>query len=272
MENYYSILGVEKNATSQEIRSAYRKLALKYHPDVNSSADANEKFLKINRAYQVLIDPNKRRRYDMRLSNKASVAYRQWYRQYYEEVRRERAREKYRRKQAYYVKQKKKAKFRYTKRQLWITWMFSVFAALFGTLIIIDYFLPVSWNQEKVISITTTLMSSHELYPSSYMIHTPQTDFPVEGRSNKKFFPYENTKIFVGKTPLLHIQRFIKFTRNKKQILLDVYYSVYDVFAVFLIVMVSTSFFVIFYRKDKDLIFNFGLLNLLLMILMLALI
>ena len=63
--DYYEILGLNKNATTEEIKKAYRKLALKYHPDRNSSdSNAEKKFKEINEAYQVLGDPEKKARYD----------------------------------------------------------------------------------------------------------------------------------------------------------------------------------------------------------------
>jgi len=63
--DYYEILGLNKDATSEEIKKAYRNLALKYHPDRNSSdSNAEKKFKEINEAYQVLSDPEKRTRYD----------------------------------------------------------------------------------------------------------------------------------------------------------------------------------------------------------------
>jgi len=64
MNDYYSILGVSKNATQKEIKSAYRKLALKWHPDRNKEAGAEEKFKQINQAYGVLSDEKKRQMYD----------------------------------------------------------------------------------------------------------------------------------------------------------------------------------------------------------------
>lgn len=64
-KNYYKVLGIEKNATEEEVKKAYRKMALKYHPDKNKAADAEEKFKQISEAYEVLSDPNKRRIYDL---------------------------------------------------------------------------------------------------------------------------------------------------------------------------------------------------------------
>jgi molecular chaperone DnaJ len=63
--DYYEVLGLKKGATPEEIKKAYRKLALKYHPDRNSSDSNNEdKFKEINEAYQVLSNPEKKARYD----------------------------------------------------------------------------------------------------------------------------------------------------------------------------------------------------------------
>lgn len=64
MKNYYEILGVTDKAELLEIKKAYRKLAVKYHPDKNSDSDAEEKFKEINRAYETLSDPEKRAQYD----------------------------------------------------------------------------------------------------------------------------------------------------------------------------------------------------------------
>jgi len=63
-KDYYEVLGVSRNATQEEIKNAYRKLALQYHPDRNKSPDAEEKFKGISEAYAVLSDEEKRRQYD----------------------------------------------------------------------------------------------------------------------------------------------------------------------------------------------------------------
>src|SRR2546421_623731 len=62
--DYYETLGVPKNASKDEIKSSYRKLALQYHPDRNKTAGAEEKFKEISEAYAVLSDDEKRKRYD----------------------------------------------------------------------------------------------------------------------------------------------------------------------------------------------------------------
>ncbi|OGG17009.1 hypothetical protein A3D77_03730 [Candidatus Gottesmanbacteria bacterium RIFCSPHIGHO2_02_FULL_39_11] len=64
MADYYSLLGVSKSATPDEIKRAYRKLALEWHPDRNKSEGASEKFKEINKAYEVLGDPKKKDMYD----------------------------------------------------------------------------------------------------------------------------------------------------------------------------------------------------------------
>ena len=63
--DYYEVLGIKKGASDEEIKSAFRKMAMKYHPDRNQGdKDAEEKFKEVNEAYSVLSDPDKKNKYD----------------------------------------------------------------------------------------------------------------------------------------------------------------------------------------------------------------
>lgn len=64
--NYYQLLGIEKDARAEDIKKAYRRLALRFHPDLNPDDATAESFKEITEAYGVLIDPEKRRTYDLR--------------------------------------------------------------------------------------------------------------------------------------------------------------------------------------------------------------
>ena len=59
-KDYYNILGIARDASAEEIKKVYRKLAHKYHPDVSKELDAEEKFKEVGEAYETLKDPDKR--------------------------------------------------------------------------------------------------------------------------------------------------------------------------------------------------------------------
>lgn len=70
MKTYYNVLEIEPNATINDIKRAYKKLALRFHPDINKEIDANEKFIEIQEAYEFLSNAEKRKAYDELIFNK----------------------------------------------------------------------------------------------------------------------------------------------------------------------------------------------------------
>ena len=75
MTNLYALLGISETASEESIRKAYRKLAKQYHPDVNNSSDAQAKFILINKAYEVLIDRQRRLAYDQKAGVRSDPYY-----------------------------------------------------------------------------------------------------------------------------------------------------------------------------------------------------
>ncbi len=75
INNHYELLGVAKNATTKDIKRAFRKLAFKYHPDLNYEKGAEEIFKEINRAYEVLSNQEKRAAYDTWLASSAQARF-----------------------------------------------------------------------------------------------------------------------------------------------------------------------------------------------------
>lgn len=103
IKDYYELLGIDKDSTEKDIKIAYRKLAKKYHPDLNKTdPQAKEKFIEIKEAYDTLIDPIKRKTYDQLKNNPQTFDWSDLYRTTDFSFFREILREIYRNRTPYY--------------------------------------------------------------------------------------------------------------------------------------------------------------------------
>lgn len=134
MKDYYAILGVSHSATESEVKKAFRRLAVRYHPDKNPSPEAKPRFHEINEAYDVLGDAAKRAQYDARLANPFAEIVTEPQRHRDPAYRRHRPRPTGPKEPpASYVLMRDSLKY-----VIWI----SRFALVFTTLFFADYFLP----------------------------------------------------------------------------------------------------------------------------------
>jgi len=159
MLRYYQVLGLHKNASEQDIKSAYRKLAKKYHPDVNKSEAATSRFLEISEAYKYLMS-----NYDLPAPEPDE-----------EEVERQKAREWAREKSRQYVEQVYAFRL-YTAK---ITRRFAIFTVLFQLLPLADSLLPKQQIMAEITSITR-----HQLRFNNGIedvVHTAYYNVTIEG-------------------------------------------------------------------------------------------
>ena len=158
MKDYYAILGVKPSASESEVRSAFRKLAIRYHPDKNPSAEAKPLFHDINEAYDVLGDPAKRALYDSRRENPLSEILSEPIRTHRDPAYRRRRPDQPPRKReppAAYILMRDNLKY-----AMWI----SRIGLLVSTLFFIDYFLPYLHEDETIVDIAAVIVRRSVAY------------------------------------------------------------------------------------------------------------
>jgi hypothetical protein len=143
--NPYEILGVGRNAAEQEIKTAYRALVKKYHPDRNHTDEAKQKIKEINEAYEILSDPTKKLAFD----NPGNYLQAEQY--VYEEDPREVYKREYIRRKNQEAKEKKEKELRFKKRVHQFLWMLSLPLSLLASILLIDYFLSPSIYREVAV-------------------------------------------------------------------------------------------------------------------------
>ncbi|MBI3218617.1 MAG: J domain-containing protein [Bacteroidetes bacterium] len=254
MKNYYFILQISVYARDADIKRAYRRLALLYHPDRNPSVDAAEKFREINEAYEALSDPVKKLLYDQMLTGEVS------------EVvvdsnpapahRDPRYRPRPNSAPLHNRPSARKQMLILMERHLTKAVFISKVTLICCSVLFFDFILPVSKTDERVIEIYTI----GGKYGSSFKVETSKGK---TYRMNSNSLTYFKTAadIQICTSPILSIPKRIETTNGYKHRLPI---SIYGNFIFFPIIWLITSLFGVFYKETTELQFNFGVANFLL--------
>ena len=251
VKNYYSILGVSPSAGESEIKKAFRKLAVQYHPDKNSSGDANSKFQEISEAYDVLSDPGKRNAYDLRLANP------------YGEiltapanVHRDPA---YRRRKPAQPRPQEPSASQILMHDFlpYVIWI-SRFGLLASTLFFADYFLPYQRVPDAIASIAT-----YGRGPDHYLIinTTHGAEFRIKDFRLENF--NEKREVALSVTPIYRSLIYVSSPSGSYRVWVAHMYSTLIFFPVVLFV---NSLLALVYRKHVEFCFNLNVTAFILLI------
>jgi hypothetical protein len=259
LKNYYQILGVGYSATDQEIKQAYRRLAVLYHPDKNAAPEAEALFKEINEAYDTLSDPVKKRNYDWTLSNPLGELLQQ------PEPPKHRD-PAYRRTRPHAAPRKRVNETHalmkhYLPYMLWICW-----AGLFITgLLVIDLVVPKKTQTERLAGVETVRGRKNVVV--YFRLHT-------EEGSSIKF--YDHTVYVFARAGTLHVTKtriygtIMKVTDEQHQHELTMGYIYHNL--VFMpLILLTTSVLGIIFRKGIEFPFNLSIVSFIFIIINLVL-
>ncbi len=252
MKNYYFILGINIYARDEDIKRAYRQLALQYHPDVNPLPEAEAKFKEINEAYEVLSDPQRKLLYDQMLVGIEPEVVRSPH------PHRD---PRYRPKSAEYIKEvraEKKPHFEFMKSHLHYAQLASRLALLFAAVLLADY----SMEGEKTTQVIT--VAEKRLGNESIRLEIREgTAFALGGKSIGEFEQGATVSLYTSSIFKVPIQ----IENNVTHFRAGLPISIYGNFFFGPILLFITALVGSFYWKGVEFRFNLGVMNALLVIL-----
>lgn len=248
MKNYYFILGLNSYASESEIKRAYRKLALQFHPDKNPSSEAETIFKEINEAYEVLGDSQSKFSYDQLLRGVSPAAP--------TESRPHRdPRYKPRPPGSFSRKTKRQELLEVMSDYLKYALIASRVALLFSVFIVFDFSLPRTKQEREVL-----YTSYRKEYKSGRSIQLNLKDDVVISLSNKDAVKFvQGSKIVVYRSSLFDVP--VKVQNETTGFMAKVPVSIYGNFIFCPLVMIITSLFGSFYWKGVEFRFNLGVVN-----------
>jgi hypothetical protein len=236
MKDYYKILNIDRHATEQEVKKAYRELALKFHPDKSQFQDAHQKFTEINEAYQVLGRKNSRDNYnfifDYEQLNKMRVKTESTFTtvsDWGEEVKRKARQYK---RPAYARSKDDDIDLRPYVKSVRIV---SILSFLFTFLVILDYFLPKDTFEQVVQTKLTTYKSTNTI-----VIATEDFQFPLSYSYSKLI--HSGDRATISLSPIFRIQYNMAVDTGLDSYVFKPHYSINNVFSFFLIILLATSY------------------------------
>jgi hypothetical protein len=265
VKDYYKILNIDRYATDRQIKKAYRKLALKYHPDKSKSAGSHVIFTEINEAYQVLSRKENKENYnyiyDYEVLNKRRVDSEKKYSTPMDWGRNIHKKTPY--SEPVYARDDKSIDLSPYIRSVRIV---SILSFLFTFLVILDYFLPEIKYDQTIVGKSTTYKSTNTI-----IIETEDFQFPLNFRYSKMVRGGDIA--IVSMSPIFGIQQKLNVTSGMDNYEFNPHYSIYNIFAFFLIILLITSYLGIYHKaSNAELIFSAGVANVFLSILVMYLI
>jgi curved DNA-binding protein CbpA len=249
----YEILGVSTGASDHEIREAYRKLALRYHPDRNQSDEASNAILLINEAYDILSDREKRKLYDLR--NRAYMAID------YEDDLRALYKRAYQRQRYQESLKKEEARVRREKQIFPIARMVTIPILLFALLLVGDYYLP-SLNYKEVAESGSQKLPKMLYKHSGYAnqddlitrMKTKSFEFivPDEVHTNYKYYGNRDT-LYIATTPILKTVKNVGINTDAGLIRWNTEGTIYTRFIPWHFVLLASALFTVMRKEYSQL-------------------
>jgi hypothetical protein len=246
LKDYYQILKIEKSASQNDIKKAYRKLVLSYHPDLNPDPEAKNSFWEISEAYSILSDEEKRRKYDAEFSG---TGISELFSGYYKQEKRRK-----RKVSARIIKIKEERK-RLQKKLEEYSKIVAIASILFLIIALVDFILPVDSSKQIVISRFSALLPN----PSEY-ISTESFKIPIDDNLKNDVLPIGSV-IKVYFTPFLKIPRKLEILENKSNLIFIPSFNFYSGSILFLLILYGLNLDVLFFEGSRDSIVSVGIIS-----------